>query len=155
MVDSKAYRRAGFGLERIGNLCASWPRISAVILIVFFALGIVGVADIQQDDQVSNLFRSDRIEFQKFQNVRDLFRESENDIGIILEAPDMLTRENLVAALNIYLDIFLEDGVASVFSMFTLREPPDEEGNYLPIFRIRFPRARNMKGYVRSLRRIR
>ncbi len=134
MIDSKAYRRAGFGLERIGILCANWPRISAVVLIILFVLGVVGVSKVEQDDQISNLFRSERIEFEKFQNVRDLFRESENDVGIILEAPDILTRENLAAALAIYLDIFLEDGVASVFSMFTLREPPDEDGNYPAIF---------------------
>jgi len=134
LVDSKAYRRAGFGLERLGLVCARWPRIFAVILVALFAFGVYGVVVVEQDDQVSSLFRSDREEFRKFQDVRDLFRESENDVGIILEAPDVLTRENLVAAHQIYLDIFLEDGVASVFSLFTLREPPDEEGNYPPIF---------------------
>lgn len=139
MIDSNAYRRAGFGLERIGIVCANWPRLSAVILIILFALGLVGVSNVEQDDQVSNLFRSERFEFEKFQNVRDLFRESENDVGIILEAPDMLTRENLVAARNIYFDIFLEDGVASVFSLFTMREPPDAEGNYPPIFPDQIP----------------
>ncbi|MBZ0218100.1 MAG: MMPL family transporter [Fimbriimonadaceae bacterium] len=139
MIDSNAYRRAGFGLERLGILCANRPRLSAVILIVLFVLGVVGVSKVEQDDQVSNLFRSERFEFEKFQNVRDLFRESENDVGIILEAPDMLTRDKLVAARDIYFDIFLEDGVASVFSLFTMREPPDAEGNYPPIFPDEFP----------------
>ena len=134
MVNIRTFLRDGFGLERIGNVCADWPRMSAAILIILFALGIVGVINVKYDDQVSNLFRSDRIEFQKFENVRELFRESENDVGIILEAPDMLTRDNLIGALTIYLDIFLEDGVASVLSLFTLREPPNEEGEYPPIF---------------------
>ncbi len=134
-------RQIGFGLEKIGLVCAHWPRIAALLIVIAFAIGVFGALKVENDNQLSALFRSDRIEFQKFDAVRQLFRESENDVAIMLEADDVLTREHLQAALDTYLDVFLLDGVASVFSLFTLREPPDAEGNSDPIFPSPLPRG--------------
>lgn len=133
-------RHVGFGLEKIGLVCARWPRIAAIILLSLFVIALNGAAQVKQEDQISALFRSDGAEFLKFDAVQQLFRESENDVAIILEADDVLTRERLQAALDTYLDVYLLDGVASVFSLFTLRVPPDEEGVSDPIFPSPLPR---------------
>lgn len=126
--------KIGFGLERIGLACANWPRTSGVLLLIAFLVSLYGTSLVRMEDQVSELFRSDRVEFQKFDNVRKLFRESENDIAILIEAPDVLTREALEAARNVHLDSLLIDGVASALSMFSMYETPDANGDADPLF---------------------
>ncbi len=129
----------GFGLERLGLIPARAPKIclTAVILIAF--LGGMGIWRLKQGHSMADFFRSDGPPFSDYQSFNRRFPASEFDLLLMLEAPDLLLRDNLETIRTVHLDLTLVEGVSQVISIFSLPDAPDENGEIRPLFPTELP----------------
>ncbi len=121
-------------IERIGIIPLKAPLLSLGILIVLAVVAAFGVARIQVDDSLSQLFRSDTPEFRQFEEVTRQFPSSEFDVLIVVEGKDLLARKTVQGLGNLVTDLQLIDGPRGIISMFSARTPPENGGVAAPLF---------------------
>jgi predicted RND superfamily exporter protein len=114
-----------FGVERIGLISLRAPIVSICFLVVLMVAAGFGVARIQVDDSLSQLFRSDTPEFRQFEEVTTRFPSSEFDVLVVVEGETLLERNTVAALSNLVLDLQLIDGPRGIISMFSARTPPE------------------------------
>lgn len=125
--------RLTFGLERLG-LVALWsPLVSLAVIIVLSAFALVGVARLQVDDSLSELFRTDTPEFRQYEEIDRRFPSSEYDVLVVVEGANLLTRKGLAAFSELAVELQLTDGVEGIVSMLSARDKPDATGYPPPI----------------------
>ncbi len=122
-----------FGLERIGLLCVKAPYISLLVLAVITALAGYGFTQVDYDDDLRNLLRSEREIPKQYDRFLERFPALENQTFVLVEG-DLVDKAALEGVRNLHLDLQFVDGVTHVISMFSARFPPDEDGNYRPVF---------------------
>ena len=93
-------------------------------------LGGFGVARLKVDDSLSQLFRSNTPEYRQFEETVRRFPSAEYDVLVVVEAKDLLARENIEKLRDAVTDLQLIDGTRGLISLFSARQPP--EGNELP-----------------------
>jgi len=124
----------GFGLEKLGLLALRFPRWTLlVIAILTVALGYCA-SKIEFSSDVREIFRSESSDFANLTTVEDQYPESVGEILLLVEADDLLSRENLERLRDLHLELGFVDGVQDVLSMFSARHPPDASGRSDPIF---------------------
>ena len=124
----------GFGLEKLGLLALKFPRWTLLVIgVVTVALGYAG-SKVQFSSDVREIFRSDSADFVNLEMVEEQYPESVGDILLLLEADDLLSRDNLERLRDLHLELGFVDGVQDVLSMFSARHPPDAEGRSEPVF---------------------
>lgn len=124
----------GFGLEKLGLLALKLPRWTLVIIaLITVALGYAG-SRIQFSSDVREIFRSDSADFVNLTMVEEQYPESAGDILLLLEADNLLSRENLERLRDLHLELGFVDGVQDVLSIFSARHPPDAAGRSDPVF---------------------
>jgi predicted RND superfamily exporter protein len=114
-----------FGIERIGLISLRAPILSLCILIVLAIAAGFGVARIQVDDSLSQLFRSDTPEFRQFEEVTQRFPSSEFDVLIVVEGQRVLERDTIEGLRDLVTDLQLIEGARGVISIFSARTPPE------------------------------
>ncbi len=122
------------GIERIGLISLRAPFFSLCLLIVLAIGAAFGVARIQVDDSLSQLFRSDTPEFRQFEEVTQRFPSSEFDVLIVVEGERLLERDPVEALRNLVVDLQLIEGPRGIISMFSARTPPEEGRIPGPLF---------------------
>ncbi len=124
----------GFGLEKLGLLALRFPRWTLlVIAVVTVALGYYA-SKIQFSSDVREIFRSESPDFVNLTKVEDQYPESVGQVLLLVQADDLLSRENLERLRDLHLQLGFVDGVQDVLSMFSARHPPDASGRSDPIF---------------------
>jgi hypothetical protein len=123
-----------FGVERIGLISLRAPMVSLAILVVLTIAAGFGVARIQVDDSLSQLFRSDTPEFRQFEEVTKRFPSSEFDVLVVVEGAHLLDRDTVEGLRNLVTDLQLIDGPRGIISMFSARTPPEEGRIPGPLF---------------------
>ena len=118
------------GLERLGFISLDHPRSAAVVAILLLIAAVFGVLRLKVDNSLSQLFRSDTPEFQRFQEVTRRFPSSEYDVLIVIEGEKLLARSSLEKLRDLVRDLHRLDGARGVISIFSARQPP--EGRHLP-----------------------
>ncbi|MBV8851498.1 MAG: MMPL family transporter, partial [Methylobacteriaceae bacterium] len=93
-------------------------------------LGGFGVARLKVDDSLSQLFRSNTPEYRQFEETVRRFPSAEYDVLVVVEAKDLLARENVEKLRDAVTDLQLIEGTRGLISLFSARQPP--EGNELP-----------------------
>ena len=116
--------RLAFGIERIGLVSLRYPLLSLLVLVALGVAAGFGVARIQVDDSLSQLFRSDTPEFRQFEEVTRRFPSTEYDILIVVEGETLLERDSLERLRNLVTDVQLIDGTRGIISLFSARTPP-------------------------------
>ena len=85
----------GLGAERLGLLALRWPVWCALAALAFSVFAALGVARINVDDSLSQLFRSNTPEFRQYEEMSRRFPSSEFDVLIVVEGAKLLEREQL------------------------------------------------------------
>lgn len=112
------------GIEKIGLVSLRFPVIVGVLAAMLAIAAGFGVARIQIDDSLSQLFRSDTPEFRLYQRQADLFPSSEFDVLIVVDGDTLLERSSIGKLRNLVTDLQLIDGTRGIISLFSARQPP-------------------------------
>jgi predicted RND superfamily exporter protein len=123
-----------FGLERIGLISLRHPAIVAVIAFIVCLVAAFGIERLKVDDSLSQLFRSDTVEFQQYEDVVRRFPSSEYDVLIVVEGKTLLARSSIAKLREMVTELQLIDGTRGLISLFSAREPPTEGMFPAPLF---------------------
>src|SRR5919112_5217038 len=119
-----------FGLERFGLIALKFPRLTAIAVAVMALIAVFGVMRLHVDDSLSQLFRSDSVEYKRYEEVTRRFPSNEYDVLVVVEGKSLLERASLEKLRDLVTDLQLIDGVRGIISLFSARQPP--EGNRVP-----------------------
>ncbi len=122
-----------FGLEKLGLIALRAPYVVAVLVVIATVLGAMGVAKLQVDDSLSELFRTNSEEFHRYEAIDRRFPSSEYDVLVVVEGKDLLQRKGLEAFANLTTELQLVDGVSGLVSMLSARGKPDATGYAAPL----------------------
>ncbi len=122
-----------FGLEKLGLVALRAPYVAAVLVVIATVLGVMGVARLQVDDSLSELFRTNTEEFRRYEAIDRRFPSSEYDVLVVVEGKDLLQRKGLETFANLTTELQLIDGVSGLVSMLSARGKPDATGYAAPI----------------------
>ena len=120
-----ALHRLALGIERIGLIPLRFPVLAAIVVFLLAIGAAFGVARIQVDDSLSQLFRSETPEFKQYEEVSRRFPSSEFDVLLVVEGKDLLARDSLEKVRDLVTDLQLIDGVRGLVSLFSARQPPE------------------------------
>jgi uncharacterized protein len=145
-------RRIAFGAERIGLLPLHSPILSALIVVLLTVAAAFGIARIQVDDSLSQLFRSDSAEFRQYESLSSRFPSSEFDVLVVVEGPGLLERSSLEQLRDLVTDLHFVDGMSGLISLFSAREAP--EGGMLPppLFPAELPQGAEYDALIKRVR---
>jgi uncharacterized protein len=127
---AKQTRSLALGIERLGLVSLRFPVAAAIVLLIVAVLGGIGVTRLRVDDSLSQLFRSNTPEYRQFEETVRRFPSAEYDVLVVVEAKDLLARENVEKLRDAVTDLQLIEGTRGLISLFSARQPP--EGNELP-----------------------
>ncbi|MEO1282672.1 MAG: MMPL family transporter [Pseudomonadota bacterium] len=136
MAQGEPIRRSflfSFGLDRIGLIALKAPWLSALLILALSVAAGFGVARLQVDDSLSELFRTDSKEFRQYETIDRLFPSSEFDVLAVVQGEKLLTADGLTAFADAMIELQLSDGVGGIVSMLSARGVPDETGYPPPI----------------------
>ncbi len=119
----------GFGLERIAWFALARPRPAAAIFFVVLALAALGATRLSFDEDLRDVFASRSQSYLAYQATTREFVDPENETLVLVEAPDLGDPAILRRLQDFQFQLQLADGVASVYSLFALRDPPDANGD--------------------------
>lgn len=122
-----------FGLERIGLMALKAPYAVAALVVLATVVAAIGVAKLQVDDSLSELFRTNTEEFRRYEAIDTRFPSSEYDVLVVVEGHDLLKRRQIEAFAGLTTELQLVDGVSGLVSMLSARGKPDASGYAPPI----------------------
>ncbi len=113
----------GMGVERLGLCAVRRPWLSMAAIVLFSLVAMFGILRVDVDDSLTELFRTNSAEFQKYETLTRRFPASEYDVLIIVEHPDLLTPDRLERLREMTLELdFIEAG-RGLISIFSARKP--------------------------------
>jgi uncharacterized protein len=78
------------GVERLGLAALRAPVLSIAAFVIVAIAAVFGIARIEIDDSLSQLFRADTPEFRQFEEVSRQFPSSEYDLLVVVEGRSLL-----------------------------------------------------------------
>jgi predicted RND superfamily exporter protein len=123
-----------FGVERIGLVPLKFPRLAAVMVVLLVVWASFGVMRLQVDDSLSQLFRSESVEFEIYEEVTRRFPSSEYDVLVVVEGPSLLERASLEKLRDLVTELQLIEGIRGLISLFSARQPPETGQPPAPLF---------------------
>ena len=125
-------RSLAFGLDRIGLVAFGRPRLVVLFAVIVSAVTVYGFFHISIDRDLRDLFRGETEIYQTYAEAVADFVDPENQIMVIVEGA-IGVPENFEILRDLQLELQLIAEVGSVFSPFSLRSSPDENGSTRPI----------------------
>lgn len=119
----------GFGLERVGTLTLANRRGAWALVVVAFALVVLGLTRLSFDQELRKVFRGETEAYRVYTKATADFADPENETLVLVEGKGLGTPENFSRLQDLHFELQLIDGVDSVFSLFSLRRRPDAQGN--------------------------
>ena len=141
-----------FGLEKLGLIALGAPVLSLLLIAVISAFAVVGVMRLKVDDSLSELFRTDTVEFRQYETIDRRFPSSEFDVLAVVEGEGLLSRDGLKAFSNAAIDLQLTDGVSGLVSMLSARGRPDASGYAPPIVPDVLPEGADLEAVIAGLK---
>lgn len=141
-----------FGMERFGLLALKRPAVSALVIFVLCIFAAIGVSRISVDDSLSELFRSDSEEFRRYELVAERFPSSEFDVLLVVEGPNLLSRNSIHLLRSTILELGLGEAVKGIVSLFSARRMLDEDGYAVPLFPAELPKGKEFDLLTAELR---
>src|ERR1700733_7287986 len=129
-VEHRPTASIAFGLERIGLIAVQAPILSCIILVGLIIGAVFGIERIKIDDSLSQLFRSNSKEYQQYESEIKRFPATEFDVLVVVEGKTLLTRPNLEKLRDLVTDLQLVQGTRGIISLFSARQPPED--NHIP-----------------------
>ena len=132
----------GLGLARVGLIPLRMPITAAFFIAVASLLAVFGASQVKTDDALEDLFRSKTSVYTDYRKLVDRFPGSNSDLFLVVEGDSLLDRQKLEDIRTLHLELNFADAVAGVTSIFSIREPPNEEGYPPPVFPADLPEGR-------------
>lgn len=126
-------RSLAFGLDRISLLAFRRPRMVAIVAVLVSIVTAYGLTQITIDRDLRNIFRGETEVYETYALATDTYVDPENQALILIEDPALGSPENFVRLRDLHLELSITPDVGSVFSLFSLRAPPDADGNTRPL----------------------
>ena len=114
----------GFGLERLGLISLRFPKLVLSILVLLCIASITGATHLKFESDTHGLFRSERSDYTKFEEVEKLYPGQTNRLLLVISGPALKTAQGLEKLRSLHLELEFIDEVARVDSLFTARHPP-------------------------------
>jgi predicted RND superfamily exporter protein len=143
--------RLALGIERFGLVALRAPVIAGIVFIVLAIAAAFGVARIEADDSLSQLFRSETPEYKLYEEVTKRFPSSEFDVLVVVEGKTLLARDSLEKLRDLVTDLQLIDGTRGIISLFSARQPPVEGHLPEPLFPEELPQGAAYDALVRNV----
>ncbi|MCW5713149.1 MAG: MMPL family transporter [Bauldia sp.] len=130
MADAGNHRRKsfGFGVLRAGLFIERHGRIAWGIAALVTAVTIYGLFNVSVDRDLRNMFRGETELYRNYVATTEAFVDPENQVIVLVEGDGIRSPEGLRALQDLHLELQLLDDAGSVFSLFSLRSPPDAAG---------------------------
>lgn len=123
----------GLGVVLVGRLVDRHPRIAGILLAIIVGLSIFGVFSLSVDRDLRDMFRGESETYRTYVAMTDAFADPENQILVLVEGDSIREPATLQRLLDFQFELQLLDGAGSVYSLFSLRTPPDAEGITSPL----------------------
>ncbi len=131
----------GLGLERIGELAIKKLGRGVLAIILVSLVALLGVSWIKVDDSLTELFRSNTPEFEKYETLTKRFPASEYDVLIVVEHENLLTPEHIESLRELTLELEFIEGNGGLISIFSGREPPGKADIPPPLIPAKLPKG--------------
>jgi len=152
-IQRQHQRRIGLGLERLGLLPIYFPTALFLLVAAATAASVVGYNRLEVEDSLTELFRTDTREFRTYETLTERFPSSEFDVLVVIEGDKLLTRPALQTLRDIVLELQFVEEKRGMVSMFSAREPPEEEGSVPPpLFPAELPRGDAFDALIDAVR---
>lgn len=125
-------RSLAFGLDRFSLAALRRPRFVAVAAVLVTIVTVIGLGQVSVDRDLRNIFRGESELFAAYSEAAELYTDSENQELVLIEGADLGEPANLEKLRDLHLDLSLLPNVGNVFSVFSLRNPPDENNITTP-----------------------
>ncbi|MFD0986353.1 efflux RND transporter permease subunit [Methyloligella solikamskensis] len=112
----------------LGEIPARYPVISLIVLLLMTVVMGIGLSKLKTDDSLDQFLRSDSPDYQVFERMSERFPASDLDIYLAVEGDDLLGAKHLNQLRELNFDLLFADGVESITSIFSLRQPLPDEG---------------------------
>ncbi len=123
----------GFGLERLAWPALAWPRTALAVLVALAAISVFGVTRSTFDEDLRNVFNGNSAAFADYTRVTEDFVDPENETLVLIEGRNLGQPEVFTKLQDFQFELQLAEGVDSVFSLFSLREPPADDSPPPPL----------------------
>lgn len=123
----------GFGVIQVGRIVDRHPRIAGLILALVVGLAIYGVFHVSIDRDLRDMFRGESATYQTYVAMTDAFTDPENQVLVLIEGPDIVQPAVLERLRDLQFELQLLGDAGSVYSLFSLRTPPDADGRTTPV----------------------
>ena len=126
---SEKFSSLGFGLERIPLAALAHRRVAWALMVVLAGLVILGLTRLSFDEELRKVFRGNTEAYRTYVAAVKDFVDPENETLVLVEGARLARPETFSRLQDFHFELQLAGGVQSVFSLFSLRAPPDAEGN--------------------------
>src|SRR4030081_3888087 len=148
---TNASQSIAFGLERIGLISLRFPLLVGFAAIVLLIAAAFGIARIKVDDSLSQLFRTDTLEFKTFEEVTRRFPSNEFDVLIVIEGKSLLDRTSIEKLRDLVTDLQLIEGSRGIISLFSARRQPERGELPTPLFPEQLPKGVEYDQLIKSV----
>ncbi|MHA1560128.1 MAG: efflux RND transporter permease subunit [Alphaproteobacteria bacterium] len=93
---------------------------------------VIGLGQVSVDRDLRNIFRGESDLFAAYSEAAELYTDSENQELVLIEGTNLGEATNFEKLRDLHLDLSLLPNVGNIFSVFSLRNPPDENDNTTP-----------------------
>jgi len=151
-AQAKRVRSLSFGLERLGLTVLRYPRIAAIVVVAITVAAGFGYARLTVDDSLSELFRTDTVEFRDYETISERFPSSEYDVLIVVSGDRLLTRDSIQALRDLVIELQFVEGMAGQVSLFSAREAPEPGKIPGPVFPAELPEGEAYRALIDKVR---
>lgn len=116
-------RSIGFGLEHLGFLTLKYPRAIALAVLALTILAFSQIPRANVDGDMLRVFAHSGEEYDAYEKLSQTFGTFENDIYLMVSAPNLTDPAVLEQVRNLAFDLELNDFTMGTMSPFTLRKP--------------------------------
>ncbi len=118
----------GFGVLRAGLFIERHGRIAWGIAALVTAVTIYGLFHVSVDRDLRDMFRGETELYRSYVATTEAFVDPENQVIVLVEGDGIRSPEGLRALEDLHLELQLLQDAGGVFSLFSLRSPPDAAG---------------------------
>jgi hypothetical protein len=140
-AEPKRTRSLSFGLERLGLTVLRYPLLAGLLVVAATVAALFGIAKLQVDDSLSELFRTDTQEFRDYEVMSERFPSSEYDVLIVVTGDKLLERDSIEALRTLITELQFIDGMTGLVSLFSARQAPKPGELPGPVFPAELPKG--------------
>lgn len=122
-------RSIGFGFEYLGLSTVRYPRLMALAVIAFSILCFAQIPRANVDGDLLRVYAHSGHYYDAYERLSNTFGTFENDIYVMVNAPNLVDPEVIETARSLAFDLELNDYAVGTMSPFTLRKPDGAGGS--------------------------